>query len=103
MKRICVIGSINIDLVARVDRFPYPGESVKAINFSEYSGGKGANQVVALGKLGADVYFIGKVGTDSYGNLLLKSLEESGVKTDFVFKDYQDHSGISLIYVNNSG
>lgn len=103
MKRICVIGSINIDLVVRVGRFPYPGESVTAINFSEHSGGKGANQAVALGKLGTDVYFIGKVGTDSYGNLLLKSLEESGVKTDFVFKDYQDHSGISLIYVNNSG
>ena len=57
MKRICVIGSINIDLVDRVSRFPCPGESVTAINFSEYSGGEGANQVVALGKLGIDIFF----------------------------------------------
>lgn len=103
MKKICVIGSINIDLVGRVNRFPYPGESVTAINFSEHCGGKGANQAVALGKLGADVYFIGKVGNDLYANLLLKSLKKNGVKTDFVFKDCKERSGISLIYVNNSG
>jgi ribokinase len=103
MKRICVIGSINIDLVGATERFPYPGESVRANNFSEHPGGKGANQAVALGKLGADVYFIGKVGTDTYADLLLDSLEKSGVKTDFVFRDKENHTGTSLIFVNNSG
>ncbi len=101
--KICVVGSINIDLVGRAERFPSPGESIKASSFSEHPGGKGANQAVALGKLGADVYFIGKIGKDSYSGFLMDSLEKSGVKTDFVFLDNKNHSGTSLIYVNDPG
>ena len=101
--KISVVGSINIDLVGRAERFPSPGESIKASSFSEHPGGKGANQAVSLGKLGTDVYFIGKIGKDSYSGFLMDSLEKSGVKTDFVFYDKKNHSGTSLIYVNDSG
>ena len=90
LKRICVIGSINIDLIAKVERFPLEGESITAKSFSEHPGGKGANQAVALGKLGADVYLIGKVGNDFYHDFLLRSLTDNCVKTDFVLKDSKE-------------
>ncbi|MBM3708808.1 MAG: ribokinase [Actinobacteria bacterium] len=103
MKKICVIGSINIDLVATMEHFPVPGEVVVCQKFNEYYGGKGANQAVGLGKLGADVSFIGKIGNDKYGDSLLKNLKKNNVKIDNVFKDNSMHSGISLIFIDSKG
>ncbi len=58
MKRILVIGSVNIDLVSNMNDFPVPGEVVIAKDFCKLNGGKGANQSVGLGKLGAELYLL---------------------------------------------
>ena len=67
MKKLCVIGSLNMDLVTNVENFPKPGETIVGESFKTFPGGKGANQAVALGRLGAEVFMIGKVGDDIYG------------------------------------
>ena len=71
--RITVVGSANIDLVARCQRLPRPGETVTDALFERVPGGKGANQAVAAARLGARVRFVGRVGVD---DLVLQSLED---------------------------
>lgn len=103
MKKILVIGSINIDLVVSAVNLPKPGETVAGTGFNTFPGGKGANQAVAAGKLGADVAMAGKVGLDSYGRLALNSFKSAGVKTDFVEEDNSAGTGIAVISVAQSG
>ena len=79
MKKIAIIGSINMDIVSSVMQFPEPGETVKGLEFRTCPGGKGANQAVAAKRLGADVVMFGKVGDDIYGKQALQVLENSGV------------------------
>jgi ribokinase len=69
-KPIVVVGSINLDLVAGSERIPAPGETVAGKTFNTYFGGKGANQAVAVAKLGHPVTLIGKVGEDVFGGEL---------------------------------
>jgi ribokinase len=80
-KSIVVIGSLNVDLVARVDRIPVPGETIIGLNFEMFSGGKGANQATAAARLGAPVKMIGKLGSDAFAAQLREGLEKSGVDT----------------------
>lgn len=75
MKKILVIGSANMDLTIHTDRMPSLGETVTGYNFSLNSGGKGANQAVAVAKLGGDVKFLGAIGCDAYGDKLLADLK----------------------------
>ena len=81
---IVVIGSLNADLVQNVDRLPKPGETVVGGSLETFSGGKGANQAYAAGRMGARVRMIGQVGSDSLASLLLDSLRSAGVNTDSV-------------------
>ena len=83
-KQILVVGSINLDLVARVPRFPAPGETISGTGFQTYPGGKGANQAVALGRLGAPVAMAGKLGDDIFAARLRSSLQEAHVDTRYV-------------------
>ncbi len=103
MKKLCVIGSLNMDLVATVDRFPKPGETITGRDFGTYPGGKGANQAVAAGRLGADVRMVGKVGDDLYGRQYLKVLNENGVSTDGVGIQPATSTGVAVIEVDGSG
>jgi ribokinase len=103
MKKICVIGSINMDLVASMKNFPAPGEAVICNSFNEYTGGKGANQAIGLGRLGSDVAFVGKVGNDDYGECLLGNLIKNNVNVECTFKSNDIHSGISMIFINSDG
>jgi ribokinase len=101
--RAIVFGSINMDLVARTPRLPVPGETLLGHDFFTAAGGKGANQAVALARLGVPTQMVGRVGGDSFGSELLKSLETSGVKTDYVLVDKSVNSGIAAIAVDDSG
>ncbi|MBV9796950.1 MAG: ribokinase [Solirubrobacterales bacterium] len=97
--RITVVGSANVDLVARCDRLPRPGETVSDAAFERVPGGKGANQAVAAARLGARVRFVGRVGED---DLVLSSLEREGIDTTGVVRD-QGQSGVALILVDAAG
>jgi ribokinase len=98
-----VIGSINMDLVASVDRFPKPGETVKGSSFFTTPGGKGGNQACALGRLGADVHMVGKVGDDSFGDDYLSYFEKEGISTEHIGRAERVSTGIAVIEVEPSG
>ncbi|MBW4674262.1 MAG: ribokinase [Desmonostoc geniculatum HA4340-LM1] len=100
---IIVFGSINIDLVATAPRLPVGGETLLGENFFQVSGGKGANQAVALARLGIPVQMVGRVGADNFGVELLKNLQASGVQTNNVFVDETVSSGVAIITVSHTG
>lgn len=102
MSRILVVGSANVDLVFRCQRFPEPGETVFGTDFQVHPGGKGANQAVAAGRLGADVAFCGCLGRDAHGELLRASLTEAGVDTSHVLIA-EKPTGTAGIVVEESG
>ena len=83
-KRLLVVGSINIDLVACANRLPAPGETILGSSFDVFNGGKGANQAVAIAKLGAPVDMIASLGTDLFTERLLSGLKAAGVDTHAV-------------------
>lgn len=102
MKRICVLGSLNMDLTVSVERFPQPGETLTGRSFDSVPGGKGANQAVAAGRLGADVAMAGKVGDDLYGRTYLEVLAREGVDSALVHRQ-SGPSGIAVIEVDSAG
>ncbi len=95
---IYVVGSINVDLSAALARFPRAGETVAAESFTVGLGGKGANQAVAVSKLGGECAMIGKVGSDAFGGRLKAGLDAYGVDTRFVTAAEGD-SGLAVIWV----
>jgi ribokinase len=100
---IIVVGSINMDLVVRAPRHPEPGETILGTDFQTFPGGKGANQAVAAARLGGQVKMVGRVGTDSFGTVLLDNLKKDGVDTSFVQRTEGIASGVALITVNEMG
>jgi ribokinase len=99
--RLTVVGSINLDLVARAERLPRPGETVSGARFSHVPGGKGANQAVAAARLGADVAMVGCVGQDEHAEEALAGLRAAGVEDLWLVKDAP--TGIALITVDGAG
>ena len=85
-RKLVVVGSINIDLVAGSSRIPAPGETILGSTFEVFNGGKGANQAVAVAKLGAPVAMIGALGSDLFTERLLSGLLDAGVGTHAVRK-----------------
>lgn len=99
--RITVVGSINLDLVARCERLPRPGETLTGATFARFPGGKGANQAVACARLGAQVTMIGAVGRDSEAVEALAGLREAGVTLELAESD--EPTGVALILVDDAG
>jgi ribokinase len=100
-RAVVVVGSINMDLVARAARIPAPGETVAGHSFQTHPGGKGANQAVAVARLGYPVKMIGRVGEDGFGVELLEHLSASGVDTAGVAKS-DGASGVAVIVVSDA-
>lgn len=100
---VVVVGSINTDLVAYVERLPAPGQTVGGARYAETAGGKGANQAVAAARAGAPCAMHGAVGEDAYGRARIADLAAAGVATDrvAVLPDYR--SGVALIAVDAGG
>jgi ribokinase len=96
---IVVLGSLNVDLVARVPALPGPGETVLGDRLLTYTGGKGANQAVAAARLGGRVAMVGRVGRDAGGDALLRQLAADGVDAAGVERDGEEPSGAALIMV----
>jgi ribokinase len=101
-KKIVVVGSINLDLVASVARLPAAGETMTGTAFATYPGGKGANQAVAAARLGVAVAMIGRLGDDSFAAQLLAGLESAGVNTECV-ETVAGASGSAVILVTPEG
>ena len=98
---VAVVGSANLDLVARTERLPRPGETVTGASFARIPGGKGANQAVAAARLGADVRFVGAVGRDDFAAQVLDAMRGDGVRVDAV--EVEAPTGVALIVVDRSG
>jgi len=103
MKKIIVVGSANTDMVVKAAKLPLPGETLLGGTFFMNAGGKGANQAVAAARMGGDVTFIAKVGSDIFGKQTVDNLIKEKINTDFVFVDEEAPSGTALIMVNNKG
>ena len=97
---LTVVGSINLDLVARVERLPRAGETVTGTSFERFPGGKGANQAVAAARLGAHVRMVGAVGSDALAVEALAGLDEAGVE---LAVERTGTTGIALILVAADG
>ena len=97
---LTVVGSINLDLVARVQQLPRAGETVPGGDFERFPGGKGANQAVAAAKLGARVTMIGAVGADAFADDALTGLRHAGVDLQL---QSEDVTGVALILVDDDG
>lgn len=103
MNRVCVLGSINMDLVLNVKRMPKVGETIFGQNLSNAGGGKGANQAVAARRTGAEVYMVGKIGKDSNGKLLKDYLVNDDINVDYVLEDENAPTGTAIITVDEEG
>jgi ribokinase len=97
--QLTVVGSVNLDLVARVDRLPRPGETLTASSFERIPGGKGANQAVAAARLGAEVRFVGCVGRDAAAAEALVNLRE----LELDVRETDTPTGLALIVVDEAG
>ena len=103
MKKILVVGSLNVDLVVCTPALPREGQTILGRSFDKFPGGKGANQSVALARLGAHVTHIGKVGLDDHARLLRKSLEEAGVRLNGLMEDSSVQTGVAFIQLADEG
>ena len=100
---ILVIGSANIDMVIKTNKFPEPGETIIGGEFFQSQGGKGANQAVAAARLGGSVNFVARVGNDDFGLQAVKQYEKDNICVDFIKTDVNNHTGVALISVNGEG
>ena len=101
--RVIVVGSVNVDLIAVVDRLPAPGETVTGAAFAQHHGGKGGNQAVAAARLGARVAFVGAVGGDAFGSAARAALLAEGIDCAELSTLPDLATGVALILVDAGG
>lgn len=100
--KICVVGSANIDQISYVDKIPNDGETVFGDSYQMGFGGKGANQAVMAGLLGAEVYMICCLGSDVYKDMTIDNFKSNGVATDYI-QIVEGSSGVAPIWVDKTG
>lgn len=100
--RVIVVGSVNVDLVARVERLPARGETVTGASFDRHDGGKGGNQAVAAARLGAQTAFVGAIGDDAFGAEARSALLAEGIDLDGL-RIMAGPTGVALILVDANG
>jgi ribokinase len=101
--KIVVVGSSNMDMVVKTDHIPVPGETVLSGSFFMNAGGKGANQAVAVARLGGEVVFISKLGNDLFGKQFSQLFSSEGIDTTHLRFDDERPSGVALITVDKAG
>jgi ribokinase len=101
--KVIVVGSSNMDLVVKSERIPAVGETILGGDFLMVPGGKGANQAVAAARLGAEVYFIARLGEDIFAEASLNNFRRVGVKTKYINRTSNAPSGVALIAVDDEG
>ncbi|EOF5381201.1 ribokinase [Salmonella enterica] len=98
--KVCVFGSFNVDIVAKVERFPRGGESILAQSSTIGPGGKGTNQATAASKAGAQVHFVAKVGKDQFSQLAFDHLTSAKIHSFSLYKSESEPTGSAIIYVS---
>ncbi len=99
--RVCVLGSLNMDLIVRVPQLPTPGQTLLGGELLTLPGGKGANQAVAAARAGAQVEMIGAVGTDTYGDRMLDVVRGDGVDVSRIQRRAEIPTGVAVIVVGS--
>jgi len=102
-KKIIVVGSTNMDMVVKTSHIPVHGETVLGGSFFMNPGGKGANQAVAVARLGGEVVFISKMGNDLFGKQSFQLFDEEGIDTKYILSDDDLPSGVALITIDKDG
>ncbi len=102
MNKICVVGSLNIDMVLNMSRLPKLGETLMVETLEKVQGGKGGNQACGASRLGSQVTMVGAIGNDEYGQLLKEGLEKDGINTRYL-KKVDGPSGMAIITVDIVG
>lgn len=102
MKKIGVVGSINMDMTVKAERIPQKGETLKGEDLQYIPGGKGANQAAAMAKLGANVEMFGCVGNDEAGSALIMNLKNTGVETRNIKTIKDVPTGLAIITVGEN-
>lgn len=103
MNKILVIGSSNMDLVVQVPRCPAAGETLFGSSFTTNYGGKGANQAIAVARIGSGVTFMTKLGNDTFGQQLRQHFSEEGMDLTHILTDAESPTGTALITVEDKG
>jgi ribokinase len=103
MGKILVIGSLNMDLIVRTPRRPASDEIIQADAFLQVPGGKGANQAVAVARMGAPVALLGCIGSDTVGQTLLKNIQAEGIETAGIFVTPEEPTGLGFITAAPNG
>lgn len=103
MNKILVIGSSNMDLVVQVPRCPAAGETLLGSSFTTNYGGKGANQAVAVARIGSGVTFMTKLGNDTFGQQMRQHFSEEGMDLTHILTDAESPTGTALITVEDKG
>ncbi|MSO16937.1 MAG: hypothetical protein EXQ65_04165 [Candidatus Planktophila sp.] len=98
---VLVIGSLDMDLVASMEKFPESGETIEAEGFASIPGGKGLNQALAAARLGAHVKMFGAIGSDENSRVLEKILTNANIEIENVQR-YEGSSGVAIVEVENS-
>jgi ribokinase len=100
---VVVVGSLNADLTITTDRLPSAGETVAGHDFATRPGGKGANQAVAVARLGGAVSLIGAIGDDDHGSMLMHAADRDGIDTDSIVRIVDTPTGVAVIEVDAHG
>ncbi len=103
MKKLLIIGSLNLDMTVNVDHMPAVGETIISDRMHLVPGGKGANQACAAGCLRADVAMLGAVGEDTYADIQMASLQKAGVDVSRIIRRQDASTGVAFITVNSEG
>lgn len=100
---IVVVGSSSIDLVLKTSKIPTANNTVLAESLQSFLGGKGANQAIATSRLGAQTYFISRVGMDPFGQQVLRNLNDESVNVAYVVEDEDEDTGTAYVTASNEG
>lgn len=101
--KVTVVGSLNVDTTLRIKRMPLPGETLAAADKTSAAGGKGANQAVATARSGAQTAFVGQVGKDNGGEMMIKDLQDNGIDTTGIRENDQVGTGSAAILLDSDG
>ena len=101
--RLTVVGSFVMDFIFETPKRPVKGESVLGKSFNMATGGKGANQAMQAALLGAQVWMVGRVGTDMFGDMQIESLSKAGVDVSYIIRDHQNGTGVASIVLDPEG